>query len=721
MTDTATVNNGVPNPWRVAILSGLRVATVCAFCVSQIWLDRLASRPIYLATLAVDVLLAFALLVGVVTPLAVGLSQCLVARILPRAADLTERVLAGVLIGSLGAIFWRKIPDILWEAHLLASLLTAAAAGWLYGRGLLARRLAATASPAIVLFPLWFLWTAAGPLLREVRTMAEGPGASRPRNIVWVVLDECCGVSLMNANRELNPHRVPNIARLAEQWTWFRNGSSVHPRTDQAVPAMLTGRYPSVDRPPRAADHPGNLFELLRKTGQYDIVAFEPFTNLSGDIAPERIETAPPPLTNRLAGTLSVVATVWGHDLFPSMSPFDIPPFPNEWFGAGRISFMTGAERTGTIRYAWDIQRREQVAHYRECLLPRDRPTLYFLHIALPHYPWLYRSSGKQTVEDSGIKRNSIIGGTGPLGESWTTDAGTVDRNYQAYLAQLGYADRVVGEIVDRLQRVGLYEDCVFVLSGDHGVSFRQGRERRTADGTTIADVMSVPMFVKQPGQVAGMVEDRNAETIDLLPTVLRQIGLDGGTPRDGSDLFDSERPDRPLKRFRQERAGFHEVPATFEGRWECLADLLGRMGDGSKPKGPGSALCGREVSGFATTECRSLSCVVNSPKRFEYDPTELLIPGWFDGSIQGDQEEIARTTFALAVNGKIVEVGRAAADDSFDTRFGAFVSEQALVPGVNRFELFVVESSPTRLQRVLFTNDYRNGAKPPGADQDRP
>jgi hypothetical protein len=721
MTEDPAVMSAVTSPWRTALLSGLRVATLCAFCASQIWLDRLASRPIYLATLSIDLLLAFALAVGVLAPAAVGLAQSLVARLLPRGTDLIERVFAGLFIGSVGAIVWRKIPGIGWEAHLVASLLTAVAAGWLYGRGTLPRRLASTASPAIVLFPLWFLWTAAGPLFREVKTTAEGPTARQPRNIVWIVLDECCGVSLMNANRELNPHRVPHIARLADEWTWFRNGSSVHPRTDQAVPALLTGRYPSVDRPPRAADHPGNLFELLRKTGQYDIVAFEPFTQIANDVAPERIETTPAPLIMRLAETLSVMATVWSHDLLPDMNPFDVPPFPNEWFGAGIQSRMSRDVRTGTIRYAWDVQRREQVEHYIECLLPRERPTLYFLHIALPHYPWLYRPSGKQTAEDVGIQSHSIIGGNGIHGELWTTDVGTVDRNYQAYLAQLGYADLVVGEIVDRLKEVGLYDDCLFVLTGDHGVSFRQGHERRTADGSTLADVMSVPMFVKRPGQVDRIVDDRNAETIDLLPTVLTQIGLEGGVNRDGADLFDAERPDRPIKRFRQEGAGFHEIPATFEGRWECLADLLGRMGDGSKPVGTRSALRGREIAEFVMTECPSLFCSVNSPKNFDYEPAGNRIPGWFDGSLRGDREEIARSTFALAVNGKIIEVGSAAADYSFDVRFGAFVPEQALVAGVNRFELFLVEPSPTRLQKIRFTDHFGNVVKLPWGDQSRP
>ncbi len=386
--------------WRNSLASGLRAATLCAFCGSQVWLDRLATRPIFLATLAVDVLIAFAVVVGVLVPGIVAAAVVGFRRTFVRAGDFAERAVASVFLGFLAAIFWRRIPGIGWDLHLIATLATGLAAGWWYGRGTFPRRLAVAASPAIVVFPLWFLASAAGPLLFVGKTGPEatGPRATHPRNIVWIVLDECCGVSLMDANRNLNPHRVPNIAKLAERWTWFRNGSSVHPRTDQAVPAILTGRFPTIDRPPRAADHPGNLFEVLRATGQYEFVVFEPFTQVAGDIAVDRVLRDPTDLFTRLAGCLSTVAKVWTHDLCPNVNPYDLPSLPNEWFGAGMRSRFTGDERSGTIRYAWDADRRHQVEHFLKCLTPRERPTVYFLHVALPHYPWLYRPSGKSTA-----------------------------------------------------------------------------------------------------------------------------------------------------------------------------------------------------------------------------------------------------------------------------------------------------------------------------------
>jgi hypothetical protein len=715
-TDSATP----PDPsmareaWRDSLASGLRGATLCAFCASQVWLDRLASRPIFLATLAIDVLIAFAVVIGVLAPAVVAVALIGCRRTFVRGGDLIERAIVGVFLGLIAAIFWRRIPGIGWEIHLIATLATGVAAGWWYGRGTLPRRLAIVASPAILVFPLWFLASAAGPLLfgGNGKEVAAGPQATRPRNIVWIVLDECCGVSLMDANRGLNPHRVPNIAKLAEKWTWFRNGSSVHPRTDQAVPAMLTGRYPAIDRPPRAADHPGNLFELLRATGQYDFVVFEPFTQVAGDIATDRGTRNPADLSARLALCLSTVARVWAHDLCPEVNPYELPSLPNDWFGAGRRSNLTGDERSGTIRYAWDMTRRTQVEHFLKCLTPRERPTAFFLHIALPHYPWLYRPSGKLTSADVGIGFHAIIGGEGPFGEQWTDDVDTVDRNYQAYLAQLGYADKVVGDIVRRLEKTGLYEDCVFVLTGDHGVSFRPSHARRLADNSTLADIMSVPMFVKRPKGDSVRIDDSNAETIDLLPTVLSEIGLADERLRDGSNLFADGRIERPIKRFRREGSGFHEIPATFEGRWESLADLLGRMGDGTTaigyPKGgPGALLRGRRADEFATSDAADIRCFVRSPSNINHDPDGEFFPGWFDGLLSGNIADLSKRVFALAVNGTIVATGRAGRDLNSESRFGAYLPDDVIVPGRNRFDLYFVAGTgdSTRLERIPFVD----------------
>ena len=41
---------------------------------------------------------------------------------------------------------------------------------------------------------------------------------------------------------------------------------------------------------------------------------------------------------------------------------------------------------------------------------------------------------------------------------------------------------------------------------------------------------MSVPLFIKLPGQTEGRIDDRNVESVDILPTIADVLGISIGT-----------------------------------------------------------------------------------------------------------------------------------------------------------------------------------------------
>ena len=80
-----------------------------------------------------------------------------------------------------------------------------------------------------------------------------------PPPIVFIILDEFPTTSLLNEHHQIDAVRYPNFAALARNATWFRNTTTVSSATAQAVPAILTGKYPDTgQRLPHAADHPHN-------------------------------------------------------------------------------------------------------------------------------------------------------------------------------------------------------------------------------------------------------------------------------------------------------------------------------------------------------------------------------------------------------------------------------------------------------------------------------
>src|SRR5205807_4329605 len=94
-------------------------------------------------------------------------------------------------------------------------------ATWAYFRFGRARTVVSVAAPAILIFPAMFLL--ASPVARHFFFPSQKIETSRwnPVPVVFVVLDELCGATLVNERREIDAERFPHFAELARTSTWF--------------------------------------------------------------------------------------------------------------------------------------------------------------------------------------------------------------------------------------------------------------------------------------------------------------------------------------------------------------------------------------------------------------------------------------------------------------------------------------------------------------------
>ena len=109
----------------------------------------------------------------------------------------------------------------------------------------------------------------------------------------------------------------------------------------------------------------------------------------------------------------------------------------------------------------------------------------------------------------------------------------------QGYYAALSYMDVQVGRVLDELQRLGLAENTIVVLWGDHG--YHLGDHGAWTKHTNYEQANRIPLIfagpgVKQPGSgTAALVE-----TVDVFPTLADLVGLPqpvGPQPIDGVSL----------------------------------------------------------------------------------------------------------------------------------------------------------------------------------------
>jgi len=81
-------------------------------------------------------------------------------------------------------------------------------------------------------------------VFRSVPPAFDAPRVREKMPVVVVIFDELPLSSLLDAEGQIDGHRFPSFAKLAGRSSWFRNATGVAGFTQQAVPAILTGRYP---------------------------------------------------------------------------------------------------------------------------------------------------------------------------------------------------------------------------------------------------------------------------------------------------------------------------------------------------------------------------------------------------------------------------------------------------------------------------------------------
>lgn len=682
--------------WRAAsgVREALHFAGLWALAVAQPLFDLLSRSPEFFVahdTLPGDLLGLVALLC-----LAVPAGWLAVLRLCRRGGPRVHAVAAGAGVGVLTAVVALAAVKQVAVWSVEASFGVAAVCGALAGAGYVrapAVRLFATfLSPAALVAPAVFLLQPAiAPLLSAARDAGPPPAAidiDDPPPVAVVVFDQLPLVSLLNREREVDRGLYPNFAALADEATWFRNASAVSGWTQWALPAIVTGDYPAAGRLPVASDHPDNLFTLLGS--RYRLHVLEPLTGL----CPETLCASHRPGAGvRLAALLSDLSVVYLHAVLPHDLADRLPPVTATWHNFAADDSMLGR---------WNAQRerdRDAMAtNYIASIAPPAgdaRPPLHFMHVLLPHEPWVYLPDGRRHTWLPHV--------VGLAGELWRDDTWAVTLDYQRHLLQVQHADALLGALLDRLRTVGLRDDALIVVTADHGASLRPGAPFRLPSAEHFADVAAVPLFIKRPGQRHGVVADANVETIDVLPTIAAALGIRLPWSTDGSNVLAAGLPARPAKTIFR-----HEAHDPVHGPGD-LGTAIARSvahkyerfenGDPARPRlGEHDAIVGVPVAELASDGLAPFDIVIDTlPALRDVDPEADFVPARIIGGIipRGPQSTIP--PLAVAVNGVVAAVTRVYSFPAFGHAlpWEALVAPALLRPGANDVGVFAIRRGP--------------------------
>ena len=122
-----------------------------------------------------------------------------------------------------------------------------------------------------------------------------------------------------------------------------------------------------------------------------------------------------------------------------------------------------------------------------------------------------------------------------------TITAAESDHHVSQYDGAIAYMDDQVGELIDRLKALGLYEDALIIVASDHGEAL--GEKDIIGHALSVyQDEVHIPLLIKYPRDTRQRAVDDVVTTVDILPTVLDLIGEEGPAEIQGHDLKALER-----------------------------------------------------------------------------------------------------------------------------------------------------------------------------------
>ena len=327
----------------------------------------------------------------------------------------------------------------------------------------------------------------------------------RPRNVVLVLVDTL-RADRVRAIAERTRVQTPALDRLAREGAVFTAAQANESWTLPSTSSILTGLSPTThgvrtgdSRLPAGATP---LSETLRDAG------FETAAFVSSVLIIERL------------------GFDRGWSLFRNFSTEDLP---------------TVAEPVFRDAGEWIEQ------HARERFF-------VYVHTIDPHAPYAPPDEYLRLYDSADYAGPIVPAATARLVDAaqrnpFATTFAPRDRERleALYDGEISYHDHHLGELIARLERIGVLDETLFVLVADHGEEL--GDHASWGHGHTVyQELLRVPLVMRFPGAIrAGQRVDATVSAMDLMPTVLELLGVRAPRGVEAQSVLGYVRDARPL------------------------------------------------------------------------------------------------------------------------------------------------------------------------------
>jgi len=311
------------------------------------------------------------------------------------------------------------------------------------------------------------------------------PGTNLPHVFV-LVFDELSLVHVLK-DELLDRDIIPNLTQFSRSATWYRKAVTPYAFTTYAIPALLTGRKDAGTFRQAFLEQTANqhLFRVAATT--HDIY-------ISGFFSPycEAFRVYVSGCQSLLQGfsDYGPIFRIWWDRAIPGEL---------RHMGLARSVRDTLAGYSDPSKLLMEALRWGQ--DFR-------RPTFTYIHLGLPHKPYMFRANGDVRWGVAEFNFNSM-----------TQEELLKVRD--VYREQVTYTDKLFGVFLAQLKELDVFDRSVIVVTSDHGVSFDKAHPWRSQDWIDVEEIARVPLLVKMPGQHTGWIDDRRILNIELYRIIM--------------------------------------------------------------------------------------------------------------------------------------------------------------------------------------------------------
>jgi arylsulfatase A-like enzyme len=387
------------------------------------------------------------------------------------------------------------------------------------------------------------------------------PRRSDRPNILFLMADQYRWDALGIVNPLV---KTPNLDSLAARGVRFGRATVNAPMCMPSRYSLMTGLYPSqvgvrhnAQMCPADEDLPVPvLAQRLREAG-YQTAGFgKTHWYLGEDLAPNiPVKTSTRGFEVRAQrntdepGRVEPGAAQMGHELPEEYAALaaETRPFGNGETVAAYMGFTSSVPPERHTE-AWLV---DKALEFLEDDRDQGKPFFIYLSFDFPHAPFNVPPGYEELYDPEEIPPRPTppeeANLTGHAGEEWwgwdewlrETTPLERRRSTLRYYALCSYVDDQFGRILRRLEEMGEAENTLVVFTSDHGEML--GDRRRFSKYCLYEGSVRVPLMVAGPGipaHLRGTADDRPAELVDVLPTLLSVAGE--ATPPDfpGANLL---------------------------------------------------------------------------------------------------------------------------------------------------------------------------------------